>query len=1416
MLKKIFPAAATLLCALVSSGAEYIRNGSFTGIEYAPEVQRHKLQPGWTLTPNTYHAFKLVKDVEADAVRAHIKVQTPGKPALGYDQLRLMAELSALPDKPAKVSFRARGDGKIAAYVFEYLQTAGKRKFLRRAATFQHVELTPEWKTYTFDYVPGKGELGQAILSFNFQPAKGDKVNIDVTGVSITAPEVKRDPVPGRLVIPKLAKAPVIDGAVDPDEWKQAIHVSGFKQLNNHIPAPGDTRICIGYDDRNLYVGITAESGDKPVAKATERDSALYREDSVETILSDMENNRFAQIIVSSRGVLFDADGRKANPTKWNIDIKAAARSSDTGWSAELAIPRAELPFNPAENQPFKLNFFQNDVIQGAMARTIYSVWAKSDRTGESRPAATQDFPVAVLSPDRVSAAVNTSSKGDLVLSVNNPGKPCELFCEYGTENAHKGTLVVTAPQGVSVHPVPFTPQNELAVVAVRDASGNELYRNAENFKYELESYLGLKKYLPKNYVELTSAITGLAEYRLLWTLGDVAKGEFKVSNGKPGPMPVGVEKLEVSKSYPLTVRIVDGAGNSMGKRIFEVVRPPVEPWADSQLGITDQPLPPFRAIRAEGDALEFLMQRYEYQDRALPVSVKSENHEILAAPVTLKLNGEDLADKVARKIVSKKPNRVEWQGENAAARWSAWSEEDGFTWYTVTIKKAPGKSAENLMLDIPVKKEFASFLSPVPFFRSGGDMDGRYCYDFKPWVSMDFKQIVTLRNDDRGIELVAEDDRGFSRRELGGSHRLIPDKDRVTIRMTIIDKPVELDKERTYSFGIQAFPAKPFRLQPGSLANADYVDPRTAAWSGGFDKALIRLPLRGKHSGGTIEFNAYWDFEPNFIHPDYHVRPYLGQTLFSFGSCGLRWDPAEGGFLFRDGKRTLKQSGPVPVIAKGWHNLALTLEGEQARVFVDGKPVAEFTAPGVKQKFAEIVLGKGEKTQHADFHYDSVKYTAKVLAPAELGKAADKDTVFFQSFQPGAPGKYTASGTLRTVKTDRGERLSASGEYFTRLDAAEAVGIKNMLGYLNRIFQFYGPPPWGYRCLPYTNEEGYKAYGILIDDLTRRGIELYYGFSFGYRVNSHEDKFYRDYYSIQPGRLYGNDISGFYCMCAGCLDYSNSFLYHVNNLLDRYDNQHIYTDNLFICGRECSNLAHGCGSLDEHGQLKMTGNMLNGRRFAKRLYAVTKLRAKPREHYMHSSGCNHALYMSWADKYLCGEQYLENTTKQGWDIDLGQYRAQNVATCFGVPAISISTFVPFGMKGMIAVAALHNCGTSGASHHQYPQGLFQYKDFLKVTAGFGIHDAEFLPYYRNGDVVRTDQDKREFASVWKKPGKALVAVSNLKWQAASVAVTLDFAKLGVKGKVRNAVTGQEVAADASGRVTLDIPAYDAVYLLAE
>ncbi len=1413
MKQTFLSAILAMLTVITASAMEYIHNGRFLELEYSAQVHRHIVQPYWQTAPHAYSAFKLLKDVEADVAKSHLNIKCLKAPQDGYQQFFLDTDFIAVPHSPVRITWRARGDGKIGVYVFEYLLGEdGRKSWLGRAATMNPQPVTGDWKSYSLDYTPRQGELGAVMLRFQFEPAEGDALDLDLTDVSAVGNAVERSGVPATFVIPKFSRVPDLS---KPAAWSDCLLLTGFKDNFSLFPEAGRTRVRIGYDDACLYLGFTVNSSEPPVAKFTQRDSTIFRDDSMEAVFTDMEDMAYAHFIINCLNGLFDRNGRSSRDIAWSPEIGSAAGSKDNEWWASLAIPRKNFPVALTEGNPFKLNFLQTDITEKGGHKILYLSWSHAcEKDSNVTAANTLLFPKAILSPELISAGMDVLPSGELELVLQNPGKESFVFCEYGTASMHKATVKVASPRGTRRFKLRFIPDNELAVVVVRDASGRELYRNAEIFKHRLETNLGLRRFLPMGYVELTSDITTLPEYNLNWTLEGGQKGSFPVK-GKAENMRIDISGLPMEKPVKLSVSIVGPSGEGLGTKEFTILRPKQEPWFQNSLGITNEPLPPFTAIRQEGDGLAFLQTSMQFGGRALPVAISSQDNPLLNGSVTLLMDGKDIAE-AKRLVTSVKPNRIEWMAENDASRWTGWAEEDGFTWFTVTLKAKPQATVGSLYLEIPVRPEYAKLLSPYPVFRSGGDMDGRWEYDGKDWSSLDFKQILTLRNEYRGIELTAEDEQDCVRNAEAGSHRVFMRDGTAIIRLTFIDKPVRLERERTYRFGLQAFPAKPLVRPADYLATASYVDPRTAAWSGGKDKAFVRVTrLKGPADEGTLEWSAYWDFDPQFIHPDYHIRSFFTQTLLSFSNIGVNYN-SEGCFTLLQGGNSFASSMPLPKLTRGWHNCTITWQNQQISLWIDGAKVAEFTAEKPLERFDSVVFGKSAPERHADFHYEALKLSKGILPREEMERYEKGATTLFLCRFAQDKNAVVLSGESREVKTDRGILPSTASEYFTRLDAMQAVGFKSSLAYLNRIFMFYGPKPNGYRCLPYTNEEGYKAFGMLCDDMKARGMKIYFGYSFGVCVDSREDRLYRDYYSIQPAKLYGSPTNGFWQMCAGCRDYNDYLLYYFNDLMDRYENLGIYTDNLFICGRLCKNEAHGCGyrDLDDKGELKLSGNIIKGRAFAKRLYAITKLRPVPREHFLHSSGCNHAVYLSWVDKYLCGEQYLENTNKKGWDIDLAQFRAQNDTTrAFGVPANAISTFVPFRHKGMVAVAGLHDVATYGAHHHRYAEDLFGYEPFLQATTRFGTYQADFIPYYNTRGLVTTDQSRQHYASAWLKPGRLLVQLSNLSWQDEEVAVALNLEKLGLKGRATDSVSGEPIAIK-DGAIVLPIPAYDSRLIL--
>jgi hypothetical protein len=96
-----------------------------------------------------------------------------------------------------------------------------------------------------------------------------------------------------------------------------------------------------------------------------------------------------------------------------------------------------------------------------------------------------------------------------------------------------------------------------------------------------------------------------------------------------------------------------------------------------------------------------------------------------------------------------------------------------------------------------------------------------------------------------------------------------------------------------------------------------------------------------------------------------------------------------------------------------------------------------------------------------------------------------------------------------------------------------------------------------------------------------------------------------------------------------------------------------------------------------------------------------------------------------------------------------------------------------------------------------------------KVMDTFKRKEAEWLPYWRNGEYV-TVQPEGAYVSLYRHPKNGLLAVvSNLSHREAKVTVGLNLKRLGLKGKVvaRDALTGEEVQVE-KGQFTITLGSF--------
>ena len=145
--------------------------------------------------------------------------------------------------------------------------------------------------------------------------------------------------------------------------------------------------------------------------------------------------------------------------------------------------------------------------------------------------------------------------------------------------------------------------------------------------------------------------------------------------------------------------------------------------------------------------------------------------------------------------------------------------EYDGFAWIELTLQPKRSMNLEKLTLDIPMLAKQATLMYEISDKRLGFSAGATAAQQGVIWDSLqqpntagtfgNFKPMVWVGNEDRGLTWCAESDRYWSLDERLPALELIREKDRVLLRVHFVNQALELSAPRTISFGIQPTPSK-------------------------------------------------------------------------------------------------------------------------------------------------------------------------------------------------------------------------------------------------------------------------------------------------------------------------------------------------------------------------------------------------------------------------------------------------------------------------------------------------------------------------------------------------------------------------------------------------------------------------------
>ena len=158
---------------------------------------------------------------------------------------------------------------------------------------------------------------------------------------------------------------PALDGLLNDEVWSGANPATGFLQRDPQEGAPASetTEVRILFDTRNIYFGINCFDSDPGGIRATElrRDDGFDNDDLFELILDTFHDHRSGYLFrINPLGTQYDAtitgEGQTIN-ANWDEKWQAKASITESGWSAEIAIPFKTLRFLSAEALVWGVNF---------------------------------------------------------------------------------------------------------------------------------------------------------------------------------------------------------------------------------------------------------------------------------------------------------------------------------------------------------------------------------------------------------------------------------------------------------------------------------------------------------------------------------------------------------------------------------------------------------------------------------------------------------------------------------------------------------------------------------------------------------------------------------------------------------------------------------------------------------------------------------------------------------------------------------------------------------------------------------------------------------------------------------------------------------------------------------------------------
>jgi hypothetical protein len=261
----------------------------------------------------------------------------------------------------------SNGQDKLARLWFEQSLTPG--------ANTMEVSLkatTGVWEKKGDETLPLDWKKVQKVQFFIDRPRQDFRLYFDTIQLTDgSAPNAR----PGKpvLTLPELVASrfitqPELDGRLDDPQWGGCEPVE-IVATNAGEAATERTTLCLGYDEKNLYLGIRCRAAHAAqlLEPTRPRDGNLWGDENLELFLRNGQEKEmtYYHFAVSSAGSQYDekvASGLSS--PSWDRPWESHVSRDADGWSAELVLPWHIFDYLPGAARQWSLNLFRNNKIQ--------------------------------------------------------------------------------------------------------------------------------------------------------------------------------------------------------------------------------------------------------------------------------------------------------------------------------------------------------------------------------------------------------------------------------------------------------------------------------------------------------------------------------------------------------------------------------------------------------------------------------------------------------------------------------------------------------------------------------------------------------------------------------------------------------------------------------------------------------------------------------------------------------------------------------------------------------------------------------------------------------------------------------------------------------------------------------------------